>query len=83
MYNRIYNFFSNNNFINPWQFGFRQKYSTVRALIIIFVSIRKNLDDENTVYGIFVDLQQAFDTVKHDILLSKLKFGGLFGLANE
>ena len=82
MYNRIYNF-SNNNFINPWQFGFRQKYSAVRALIIIFVSIRKNLDDENTVYGIFVDLQQAFDTVKHDILLSKLKFGGLFGLANE
>ena len=31
-------------------------------------NIRKNLDEGNVVWGIFVDLQKAFDTVEHDIL---------------
>ena len=33
MYNRMYTFFSDNNLIYPLQFCFRQKYSTVHALI--------------------------------------------------
>ena len=45
MYNRIYNFFSDNNLTDPLQFGFRQKYSTVHVLIIVTESIRKNLGD--------------------------------------
>ena len=45
MYNRIYNFFSDINLIDHLQFGFRQKYSTIHALIIVTESIRKNLDD--------------------------------------
>ena len=44
MYNRMYKFFSDNNLIYPLQFGFRQKYSTVPALITLIENIRKNLD---------------------------------------
>ena len=70
MYNRMYKFFFNNNFAYPLQFGFRQTYSTVHALISLTKNIRKNLDEGNIGCGIFVHLQKAFDTVKHDILLS-------------
>ena len=83
MYNRMYKFFSDNNLIYSLQFGFRQKYSTVHALISLTENIRKNLDEGNIGCGIFVDLHKAFDTVEHDILLSKLEYYDICGLANE
>ena len=82
MYNRMYKFFSDNNFIYPLLFGFRQKYSTVHALISLTENIRKSLDEENIGCGIFADLHKAFDTFEHNILLSKLEHYGICGLAN-
>ena len=83
MYNRMYKFFSDNNLIYSLQLGFRRKYSTVHALISLTENIRKNLDEGNIDCGIFVDLQKAFDTIKHDILSSKLEHYGIRGLANK
>ena len=83
MYNRIYKFVSDNTLIYSLQIGLRQKYSTVHALISLTENIRKKLDEGNIGCGIFVDLQKAFDTVEHDILLSKHEHYGICGLANE
>ena len=83
MYNRMYKFFSDNNLIYPLQFGFRQKYSTVCALMSLTENIRKNLDKGNIGCGIFVDLQKSLDTTEHNILSSKLEHYGIHGLANE
>ena len=83
MCNKIYKFFSDNNHIYSLQIGFRQKYSTLHVLFSVTECIRKNLDEVNIGYGIFVDLQKVFDTVEHDILSLKLEYYGVLGLANE
>ena len=83
MHKRLYTFLNNSNTIYNLQFGFRQQYSTSHALINITENIRKALDDGNIGCGVFVDLQKAFDTVDHQILLAKLNHYGIRGLSND
>ena len=83
MFSRVYNFIDKYKCIYDLQFGFREKHSTNHALINITETIRSALDNNKTVCGIFVDLQKAFDTVNHEILLEKLKHYGIRGIANE
>ena len=42
------------------------------ALIEVIDSIYRSLDSGKIVCGVFLDLQKAFDTVQHNILLHKL-----------
>ena len=65
------------------QFGFRQQHSTSHALINIIENIRKALDDGNIGCGVFADLQKAFDTVDHQVLLEKLSHYGIRGVSND
>ena len=80
IYKRVYDFLTENNIIYDLQFGFRQKFSTFHALINLTENIRQALDEGYIECGIFVDLQKAFDTVDHEILLSKLDFYGICGI---
>ena len=82
MYKWVYNFLSHNNIIYDLQFGFRQIFSTSRALINLTENIREALDNGYIGCGIFVDLQKAFDTVDHQILFSKLEYYGIWGISN-
>ena len=83
MYKILYTFLSNNNIIYNLQFGFRQQYSISHALINITENIRKSLDDGNIVCGVFVDLQKAFDTVDHQMLLAELNHYGIRGVSSD
>ena len=83
MYKRLYTFLNSNNIIYNVQFGFRQQYSTFHALINITENIRKALDDGNIGCGVFVGLQEAFDTADHQILLAKLNHYGICGVSND
>ena len=45
--------------------------------------MRQASDEGNTKYGIFVDLQDTFDTVGHEFLLSKLDHYGVSAATNN
>ena len=79
VFNRVYGFFEKFNCIYENQYGFRTKHSTVHVLINITENIRSSLDKNEIIAGIFVDLQKAFDTVSHNILLNKLSHYGIRG----
>ena len=83
MYKHLYKFLNDNNILYDLQFGFRQNFSTTHALINLTENIRQALDEGKIGCGIFVDLQKAFDTVEHEVLLSKLDHYGVCGLTNN
>ena len=81
MYRRLYNFLELNEVLYDLQFGFRASHSIDHALISLIESIKNTLNNKKYGCGIFIDKQQAFDTVNHKILLSKLEHYGISGTA--
>ena len=64
------------------QIGFQNNFSTTHAVITLIENIEKAIDNKMFVFGVFVDLQKAFNTVDHDILLHKLSHYGIRDIAN-
>ena len=83
MYVRVANFLEKYDTFYKLQFGFRKRYSTNHALLSIVENIRNNLDNKLYTCGVFVDLEKAFDTVNHKILVYKLDYYGIRGQANS
>jgi len=54
--------------------------STALALIDVVDSIYQYLHHNETVIGLYLDLQKAFDTVSHKILLQKVNNYGVRGI---
>ena len=65
------------------QFGFPKHHSTNHTIINKTENIRSALDNGKFACGIFVDLQKAFDTVDHIIILKKLEHYGIRGIGNS
>ena len=83
MYKRLYKFLEIHNILYSLQFGFQENHSIDHALVSLTEAIRNTLDNKRLGCGIFIDLQGAFDTVNHRILLSKLEHYGIRGCALE
>ena len=65
------------------QFGFRKGHSTIHPLVKFLNYISESHKINNHALAIFIDLKKAFDTVNHQILLDKLKYYGIRGIANS
>ena len=79
---RLHFFLENNHALYDKHFGFQNKHSTTHALTEITEKIREAREKKQFVCGIFIDLQKAFNTVNHDILLDKLNYYGVKGISN-
>jgi len=83
IYCRIANFINKHELLYKYQFGFRNKHNTNMALITITDKIMNYFQNGDYVVGLFLDFSKAFDTVNHNILLSKLNKYGIRGVAQN
>ena len=74
---QVYQYFERNKLIFGSQYGYRKDHSTETACLELIDKLHKHLDDSQSPFCIFIDLSKAFDTINHQILLSKLKYYGL------
>ena len=79
VYDQLSAYLENNNLITSSKFGFRRRYNTELAVTLFTDKIRLAMDQGKLTGAVSIDLEKAFDTVEHSVLLSKLPFFGVTG----
>ena len=81
IHKRLYTFLNSQNIFYHSQYGFRPKHSTINAITEFTSHILSSFDKHEYSLSVFLDLSMAFDTIDHNILLRKLNYYGVRGVA--
>jgi hypothetical protein len=80
---RLSDFMRHNKIDDTTQYGYREKFGTNDAVFKFVHQASMSLDKNDLLVVVFIDLQKAFDTVNHDVLLHKLHCIGIRGFLHD
>ena len=81
MHKKLMGFLNDQKILHKKQFGFQKNFSIGHAVISLIENIEKAIDNKFFICGVSVNLQKAFDTVDHNILLHKHSHYGIRDIA--
>ena len=79
IFDEMFQLFVENNLISQHQSGFKPDDSCINQLLSITNEIHQLFDDGFDVRSVFLGISKAFDKVRHDGLIFKLKQNGISG----
>ena len=76
---RLDSYLKSNNIICQNQFGFCKNSNTSDAIIVFLDYVYSSLDKQSTI-AVYLDFSKVFDTVNHEISISKLQHNNISGV---
>ena len=76
-------YFDRHEVLHLHQYGFRDKHSTEHAILDLLSTCYNSLESKTFTGLLMLGLKKTFDTVDHKILLQKLQWYGIGGVASD